>query len=92
MLHNIGAHQLMTHDFIKLAEDFVTAKTWREGVLGELLKKDNLTDEEIEQIITPVGAPGSSTPEGIPMNEQNLIGVSAMTPEEGELSGQSILG
>ena len=52
----------------------------------------SLTDEEIEQIITPVGAPGSSTPEGIPMNEQNLIGVSAMTPEEGELSGQSILG
>lgn len=51
-----------------------------------------LTDEEIEQIITPADVQGASTPMAVPENEQNLIGVSGMTPEEGELSGESILG
>ena len=51
-----------------------------------------LTDEEIEQIITPADTQGASTPMAVPENEQNLIGVSGMTPEEGELSGESILG
>ena len=51
-----------------------------------------LTDEEIEQIITPVDTQGANTPMAVPENEQNLIGVSGMTPEEGELSGESILG
>lgn len=48
----------------------------------------SLTDEEIEQIITPVDSAGASTPVAVPENEQQLIGVSGMTPEEGELSGQ----
>ena len=51
-----------------------------------------LTDEEIEQIITPVDTQGANTPMAVPENEQNLIGVTGMTPEEGELSGESILG
>lgn len=46
MLHKIGAHQLMTHSFLKLAEDFVTAKTWLVGVNDDLRKKDNLTADE----------------------------------------------
>lgn len=50
----------------------------------------SLTDEEIEQIITPVGTPQASTPVAVPENEQQLIGVSGMTPEEGELSGQMV--
>lgn len=40
----------------------------------------SLTDEEIEQIITPVQAPMASLPEGVPMNEQDLIGT-ASVPE-----------
>ena len=51
-----------------------------------------LTDEEIEQIITPADTQGASTPEAVPENEQNLMGVSGMTPEEGELNGETILG
>ena len=40
-----------------------------------------LTDEEIEQIITPVQQPGASTPVGVPMNEQALIGAGPVAPE-----------
>lgn len=47
----------------------------------------SLTDEEIEQIITPVQNAQASTPVAVPDNEQQLMGVSSMTPEEGELSG-----
>jgi hypothetical protein len=46
MLQRIGAHQLMTHDFIKLGEDFVTARNWLTGVTNDLKGKDNLTEEE----------------------------------------------
>lgn len=46
MLQRIGAHQLMTHDFIKLGEDFVTARSWLTGVTKDLKGKDNLTEEE----------------------------------------------
>lgn len=52
----------------------------------------SLTDEEIEQIITPVDNAEASLPEGVPTNEQDLMGVEQMTPEEGALYGQSILG
>ena len=48
----------------------------------------SLTDEEIEQIITPVQAPEASTPEGVPDNEQQLTGVEEMTPEMGVFDGQ----
>ena len=34
----------------------------------------SLSDDEIEQIITPANAPGASTPMGVPGNEQQLIG------------------
>lgn len=34
----------------------------------------SLTNEEIEQIITPANAPGASTPAGVPGNEQQLLG------------------
>ena len=47
----------------------------------------SLTDEEIEQIITPVNSPDASMPVAVPENEQQLAGVSEMTPEEGVLSG-----
>lgn len=50
----------------------------------------SLTDEEIEQIITPVQSIDASTPEAVPANEQQLIGVAETTPEEGELSGQMV--
>ncbi|MBQ3474469.1 hypothetical protein IJH24_03560 [Candidatus Saccharibacteria bacterium] len=50
----------------------------------------SLTDEEIEQIITPVNSPDASTPEAVPADEQQLMGVSEMTPEEGDLSGQLV--
>ena len=46
MLKKIGAHQLMTHDFIKLANDFAEAKTWLIGTVGDLRGKDNLTEDE----------------------------------------------
>lgn len=47
----------------------------------------SLTDDEIEQIITPAQNAGASTPMGVPENEQQLIGVSSMTPEEGVFYG-----
>ena len=50
----------------------------------------SLTDEEIEQIITPVNSPDASTPVAVPTDEQQLMGVSDVTPEEGELSGQMV--
>lgn len=50
----------------------------------------SLTDEEIEQIITPVSSNDASTPVAVPANEQQLMGVSEMTPEEGVLDGQTI--
>lgn len=50
----------------------------------------SLTDEEIEQIITPVNTQEASTPEAVPANEQQLMGVSEMTPEEGDFSGQLV--
>lgn len=40
-----------------------------------------LTDEEIEQIITPVQQPDASTPVGVPMDEQTLIGAEPVAPE-----------
>ena len=46
MLKRIGAHQLLTHDFIKLANDFAEAKTWLIGTVGDLRGKDNLTEDE----------------------------------------------
>lgn len=50
----------------------------------------SLTDEEIEQIITPAQSQMASVPTGVPSNEQQLTGVSEMTPEEGELNGQMV--
>ena len=50
----------------------------------------SLTDEEIEQIITPVGTPQASTPVAVPENEQQLMGISGMTPEEGVFNGQMV--
>ena len=50
----------------------------------------SLTDEEIEQIITPAQAPGASTPVAVPDNEQQLMGISGVTPEEGDFSGQLV--
>lgn len=52
----------------------------------------SLTNEEIEQIITPVSSPEASTPMGIPEGEQELSGVSEMTPEEGAMNEQPIMG
>jgi hypothetical protein len=49
----------------------------------------SLTDDEIEQIITPVQSANASTPMGVPENEQQLIGASSMTPEEGVFYGGS---
>ena len=48
----------------------------------------SLSDEEIEQIITPAQSPEASAPVAVPEDEQQLMGVEQMTPEEGELSGQ----
>lgn len=50
MSHLVGAHQLMTHSFLKLADDFVTARTWKVGLTEDLRKKDNLTPEEQSQL------------------------------------------
>ena len=48
-----------------------------------------LTNEEIEQIITPIENPNASTPEAVPQDEQTLMGVA--TPEqpltEGAING-----
>ena len=51
----------------------------------------SLTDEEIEQIITPVQSPNASTPLAVPANEQELTGVSDITPAEGGLNEQPVL-
>jgi hypothetical protein len=50
----------------------------------------SLTDEEIEQIITPAPNQMAGTPTGVPSNEQQLTGVSDVTPDEGALSGQMV--
>ena len=50
----------------------------------------SLTDEEIEQIITPAPNQMAGTPTGVPSNEQQLTGVSDVTPDEGALSGQLV--
>ena len=42
----------------------------------------SLSDDEIEQIITPADAMGASTPLGVPGNEQQLIGAESATPSE----------
>ena len=54
----------------------------------------SLTDEQIEQIITPATDMGANTPEAVPQDEQALMGVAAPeTPTmEGDMNGQSILG
>ena len=46
-----------------------------------------LSEEEIEQIITPAQAPDASTPVAVPANEQQLMGV-APTGAEGAISEQ----
>jgi hypothetical protein len=51
----------------------------------------SLTDDEIEQIITPTQSPDASVPEGVPMNEQDLSGMVQETPaEEGAMNGLQI--
>ena len=54
----------------------------------------SLSNEEIEQIITPANTQQASTPEAVPMDEQALMGVA--TPEtptmEGDMNGQPTLG
>lgn len=50
----------------------------------------SLSDEEIEQIITPVQSPEASTPEAVPMNEQQLTGVVDETPQEGVMDGTGL--
>ena len=50
----------------------------------------SLTDEEIEQIITPAQTAGASSPLGVPSNEQQLTGVSSLTPEQGVFYGQMV--
>jgi hypothetical protein len=50
----------------------------------------SLSEEEIEQIITPAQNPEASTPMGVPGNEQQLTGVSELTPEEGAFNGQMV--
>ena len=42
----------------------------------------SLSDDEIEQIITPADTMGASTPLGVPGNEQQLIGAESATPSE----------
>ena len=42
----------------------------------------SLSDDEIEQIITPANAPGASTPTGVPGNEQQLMGAEAAPVSE----------
>ena len=46
MSNLVGAHQLMTHSFIKLAEEFVDARIWYDALTKDLRNKDNLTEEE----------------------------------------------
>ena len=51
----------------------------------------SLTDDEIEQIITPVQSSDANAPAGVPMNEQDLTGMEAETPaEEGVMNGYQI--
>lgn len=50
MSRMLGAHQLMTHDFIKLGEDFVTAKLWKQEAIDKLDGKTSLTEQEKESL------------------------------------------
>ena len=50
----------------------------------------SLSDEEIEQIITPAESPEASTPMDVPMDEQNLTGVVEETPTEGVMDGNGL--
>lgn len=50
----------------------------------------SLTDEEIEQIITPADSPMASTPMAVPANEQQLTGVIEETPQEGVMNGTNL--
>ena len=50
----------------------------------------SLSDEEIEQIITPTQSPEANTPMGVPMNEQDLTGVIEETPTEGVMDGNGL--
>ena len=47
----------------------------------------SLTDEEIEQIITPAQTPEASTPMGVPDNEQMLSGTMGAVSEEPMMEG-----
>ena len=40
----------MTHDFLKLANDFVIANEWKKGTIDPLASKDNLTEDEQNQL------------------------------------------
>lgn len=51
-----------------------------------------LTDDEIEQIITPTNSPDASTPIAVPANEQQLAGIAPTTNEEGAIYEQPTLG
>lgn len=45
-----GSNQLMTSDFLKLANDFVIANEWKKGTIDPLASKDNLTEDEQNQL------------------------------------------
>lgn len=51
-----------------------------------------LTDDEIEQIITPASSPDASTPLAVPAGEQTLAGVAPTTNEEGAIYEQPTMG
>lgn len=51
----------------------------------------SLTDDEIEQIITPADSPEASTPMGVPENEQQLMGVEEPMPQDqGVINGNGL--
>ena len=52
----------------------------------------SLSDEEIEQIITPANTPGASTPIAVPANVQELAGIAPTTNEEGAIYEQPTMG
>jgi len=51
-----------------------------------------LTDDEIEQIITPTNSPDASTPVAVPADEQMLAGIAPTTNEEGAIYEQPAMG
>ena len=50
----------------------------------------SLSDDEIEQIITPVQNADASTPVAVPANEQQLIGAPELAPEGDTFNGQMV--